>query len=146
MIAHTIQLALTPVFVLVAIGNLLNLLSTRLGRIVDRARELQERHAITEGPAHDMVVAEMRLVDRRMALTHGAIRLLVLSGIAIGTTVTVLFAEEMTNYPLERVAATIFVIAIALLMAAMTQFLLETQVATRALSIPPDYLDDTRGP
>ena len=41
MIAHTIQLALAPVFVLVAIGNIMNILSTRLGRIVDRARKLQ---------------------------------------------------------------------------------------------------------
>ena len=35
MIAQTIQLALAPVFVLVAIGNLLNLLSSRLGRAAD---------------------------------------------------------------------------------------------------------------
>ena len=56
MIAHTIQLALAPVFVLVAIGNILNLLSTRLGRIVDRARVLQQKHSETFGSDHDMVV------------------------------------------------------------------------------------------
>ena len=43
MIAQTIQLALAPVFVLVAIGNIMNILSTRLGRIVDRSRVLQEQ-------------------------------------------------------------------------------------------------------
>ena len=53
MIAQTIQLALAPVFVLVAIGNILNLLSSRLGRVVDRSRHLQERHMATEGPDHD---------------------------------------------------------------------------------------------
>jgi len=56
MIAHTIQLALAPVFVLVAIGNIMNILSTRLGRIVDRARHLQQRHAETFGSEHAMVV------------------------------------------------------------------------------------------
>ena len=48
MIAQTIQLALAPVFVLVAIGNIMNLLSTRLSRVVDRSRHLQERHVATE--------------------------------------------------------------------------------------------------
>ena len=59
MIAQTIQLALAPVFVLVAIGNILNLLSSRLGRVVDRSRDLQGLHMATEGIEHDMVVAEI---------------------------------------------------------------------------------------
>jgi hypothetical protein len=105
MIAHTIQLALAPVFVLVAIGNIMNILSTRLGRIVDRARALQKLYGETTGAAHDIVVLEMRQVDLRIELNTKAIRLLVMSGLAIGTTVAILFLEEMVNVPLERVAA-----------------------------------------
>ena len=63
MIAQTIQLALAPVFVLVAMGNILNLLSSRLGRVVDRARSLQDRHVATEGRDHDEVVAEIRMIE-----------------------------------------------------------------------------------
>ena len=47
MIAQTIQLALAPVFVLVAIGNIMNILATRLGRVVDRSRVLQQLHGTT---------------------------------------------------------------------------------------------------
>ncbi len=43
MIAQTIQLALAPVFVLVAIGNILNILAQRLSRVVDRSRLLQRQ-------------------------------------------------------------------------------------------------------
>ena len=39
----------------------------RLGRIVDRSRMLQERHGATEGTEHDMIVREIRLIDRRIA-------------------------------------------------------------------------------
>jgi hypothetical protein len=141
MIAHTIQLALAPVFVLVAIGNLLNILSTRLGRIVDRARVLQQQHGQTAGPAHDMVVSEIRAIDQRIKLNTDAIRLLVLSGLVIGTTVAILFVEEMFNVPLERVAGVFFILAIALLMWALTLFLRETQVAAATLRIPRDYLE-----
>jgi len=141
MIAQTIQLALAPVFVLVAIGNMLNLISTRLGRVVDRARILQDLHTGTSGPAHDMVVTEIRLVDRRMTLSTSAIRLLVLSCLFIGTTVALLFIEEVAKANLQNAATCTFIIALALLMWGLLLFLRETQVAAQALRIPRDYLE-----
>lgn len=141
MIAQTIQLALAPVFVLVAIGNMLNLISTRLGRVVDRARILQNLHTTTSGTAHDMVVIEIRLVDRRMLLSTRAIRLLVLSCIFVGTTVALLFLEQVTHMNLQIVAAGTFIVALALLMWGLLLFLRETQVAAQALRIPRDYLE-----
>jgi len=145
MIAHTIQLALAPVFVLVAIGNIMNILSTRLGRIVDRARTLQQRHSETFGSEHDMVVTEIRAIDERIKLITRAIATLVVSGLSIGTTVAILFVEEMAGYPLETVAAVFFLIAIGLLMWALLLFLKETRVAAATLRIPRDYLELHRG-
>jgi hypothetical protein len=37
-IAHPIQIALTPIFLISAIGATLNILTSRLARIVDRVR------------------------------------------------------------------------------------------------------------
>ena len=141
MIAQTIQLALAPVFVLVAIGNIMNILSTRLGRIVDRSRHLQDRHMATSGPDHDMVVLEIRAIDRRISLITRAIRLLVISGLAIGTTVAVLFLEELATFNLRQIAAGFFLLAIALLMWALVIFLGEIQIAAAQLRIPRDYLE-----
>ena len=141
MIAQTIQLALAPVFVLVAIGNILNLLSSRLGRVVDRSREMQDRHLATEGPDHDMVVAEIRMIDRRISLITRAIRLLVTSGLAIGMTVAVLFLEEFIAVNLQLVAAAFFLIAIGLLMWALVLVLRESQVAAQQLRIPRGFLE-----
>jgi hypothetical protein len=144
MIAQTIQLALAPVFVLVAIGNILNLLSTRLSRVVDRSRVLQGLHMATEGPEHDIVVQEIRLLDRRIGLITGSIRLLVLSGLAIGTTVAVLFLEDFVGLKLQLVAAGFFLVAIALLMWALLLFLRETRIAAEQLRIPRAYLEPDR--
>lgn len=141
MIAQTIQLALAPVFVLVAIGNIMNLLSSRLGRVVDRSRDLQERHVATEGPEHDMVVSEIRLLDRRITLITRAILLLVSSGLAIGTTVAVLFLEELAGLELQRLAAGTFMVAIVLMMWALLLFLSETRIAAEQLKVPRDYLE-----
>lgn len=144
MIAHTIQLSVAPVFLLVAMGNFLNLLSTRLSRVVDRWRVLQARYRETDGVEHDLIVAEIRTVDQRLRLVSRAMRLLVLAGLSIGMTVATLFLEEMLSYPLERVAAVLFLIAVALLMGGLLTFLVETRVAGQSLRIPSDYLERHR--
>jgi Protein of unknown function (DUF2721) len=42
-VAHAIQLAVAPVFLLTGIGAILAVMTNRLGRIIDRARVLEER-------------------------------------------------------------------------------------------------------
>ncbi|MET0180262.1 MAG: DUF2721 domain-containing protein [Novosphingobium sp.] len=141
MIAQTIQLALTPVFMLVAIGNIMNILSTRLGRVVDRSRHLQTLHAETSGREHDMVVIEIRLVDRRIKLIGRALLLLVSSGVIVGLTVGLLFLEQSAGFRLDGFLAGAFFVSVALMMIALLLFLHETRVATAALRIPKDYLE-----
>ena len=141
MIAQTIQLALAPVFVLVAIGNILNLLSSRLGRVVDRSRNLQTRHMATQGSEHDMVVAEIRLLDQRIHLITRAVFALVISGLAIGTTVAELFLQQLVGADLQLLAALTFLVAIGLLMWALVLFLRETRVSAQQLRIPRGYLE-----
>lgn len=141
MIAQTIQLALAPVFVLVAIGNILNLLSGRLGRVVDRSRQLQDRFTRTEGPDREELVAEIRMIDQRISLITRAIRLMVIAGLSIGVTVAVLFLEELVRLNLQRLAAATFLLAVGLLMWALVLFLREIQVSARQLRIPRMYLE-----
>jgi len=144
MIAQTIQLALAPVFVLVAMGNIMNILSMRLGRAVDRSRQLQALHLETEGAEHDRVVRAMRTLDRRLALITRAITLLVLSGLTIGTCVALLFVEELFKVNLQQVAGAAFFLAILLLMGALWLFLHEIRIAAGAIRISEMYLEPER--
>lgn len=141
MIAQTIQLSLAPVFVLVAIGNIMNILTTRLGRIVDRSRTLQALHGTTTGPEHDAVVTEMRAVDRRIQLIGHALTILVMSGIAIGLTVGMLFLGEMLGQEFRIATQVMFFAAIALLMIALVYLLLETRLVAQTLRLPQDLLE-----
>ena len=144
MVAQTIQLALAPVFVLVAIGNIMNILANRLARIVDRSRYLQTQHAATSDAEHDRVVREIRTVDRRIAMISRAIFSLVLSGLTIGLCVALLFLEELLDVNLQQVAAAAFIGAIGLLMIALLLFMRETRHATAVLRIPRTYLEPER--
>ncbi|CAM4122442.1 DUF2721 domain-containing protein [Novosphingobium lubricantis] len=140
-IAQTIQLALAPVFVLVAIGNIMNILTTRLGRIVDRSRTLTGLHGETTGRDHDAVVIELRYVDRRIHLIGRALLLLVISGLAIGVTVGALFIGEMAGMELRSMTGISFFVAIALLMIALVYLLLETRIAASSLRLPRALLE-----
>jgi hypothetical protein len=141
LIVQTIQLALTPVFMLVAIGNIMSTLSARLGRIVDRSRVLQDRHPETSGPEHDALVREIRMVDRRIHLIGRAILLLVIASLCVGVTVVLLFVEDFAGVDLKPVVGTTFIVAVALLIGALLLFLRETREATAALRIPETYLE-----
>ena len=66
---------------------------------------------------------------------------LVLSGLAIGTTVAVLFLDEVAGFKLPLVAAGFFLVALALMMVALLLFLAETRVAAAQLRIPRGYLE-----
>ncbi len=141
MIADTIQISLAPVFVLVAIASILNFLTTRLGRVVDRSRLLQELYATTTGEEHDLIVTEIRSLAKRIELAGRAILLLVLSGLTIGTTVVVLFIGGMSGTNVDQIAATTFIIAIGFLLAGLVTFLHETREASATLRIPEMYLE-----
>ncbi|MGB3753380.1 MAG: DUF2721 domain-containing protein [Parerythrobacter sp.] len=144
MIAETIQLAVAPVFLLVAIASILNLLAARLGRIVDRSRHLQGIHTETTGVAHDKVVAELRTVAHRIDLINRAMFLLVLSGLVVGLTVVLLFIGEAGGVSLAQAAAAAFIVSIGLLMFALVLFLAEARAASNSLRIPDTFLERDR--
>lgn len=95
----------------------------------------------TEGQEHDEVVREIRAIARRIHLITRAIFLLVLAGLAIGTTVAVLFLEEMAGLRLPLLAAAFFLLAVGLMMWGLVLFLTETRIAARQLRIPKGYLE-----
>ncbi len=144
MIAQTIQLALAPVFVLVAIGNILNLLAGRLGRVVDRARVLQGKYKETEGAEHDEVVREIRSVDQRIAMINRAMLLLVVSALMIGLTVLSIFLTTYYWADLGWLDGVFFLFALTLLMIALVTFLSEARLASSTLRIPARLLESHR--
>ena len=93
-ITNNIQLALAPVFLLTAVATLLNAISTRLARSVDRMRTIQKM--IVSGvnisePALKHLLIEASEAKSRGRLCTAAIFFNVLSGIFISLTVLELF-------------------------------------------------------
>src|SRR5258708_39210411 len=80
-IARVIQLAIAPVFLLTAIGTIINALISRLGRAVDRRRAVEDLLDASEGEAREDMLAELRILARRIVLALWSIGLSVLSAL-----------------------------------------------------------------
>ena len=93
-ITNNIQLALAPVFLLTAVATLINAISARLARSVDRMRAIQYR--IQEGGIQDQAVLMHMMKEANEAKIRGrlctaAIFFDILSGVFISLTVLELF-------------------------------------------------------
>lgn len=140
-IAQTIQLSVTPVFLLVATGSLLNVIAGRLARVVDRSRVLMERWPDTEGVEHDRIVAELRVADRRMAVINNSILASVAGGIVVCLLVALLFTQAFTGANLAVAASWAFAVAMLLLLISLILFLIEVRLAIRTIRVPMDLLE-----
>lgn len=137
-IAHTIQLAVAPVFLLAGLGQLLNLLATRLSRVVDRSRWIEERfHALDR----DRAVWELRLLDRRMTIISWAITLCTVSAVSVCLVVAGLFIARLMGMGFGRSVAALFILAMALLVAALGLFLFEVHFANRSIRVRNELLE-----
>jgi hypothetical protein len=133
-VAQVIQAAVAPVFLLTGVAGTLNVLASRIGRIIDRARIMEDRlHSATEELSRDLH-ARLRVLSRRATLINRAIALCVLSGLLVSLVVAALFVSASLRIDLALPIATAFVIALLSLAAALLLFLREIFIATAALT------------
>jgi hypothetical protein len=137
-IAHAIQLAVAPVFLLSGIGVLLGVLTNRLARIVDRARKVEESQRQETPPAPEIARDQLRVAARRSRLINVAITLSTIAALLVALVVALLFASTFAPINLAGSVAILFVLAMAALVGALLSFLLEVRVAIAALRIGPD--------
>jgi len=139
-ITHTIQLAVAPVFLLTAIGATLAVLSTRLGRVIDRARllELDLQNALPDQRAPK--VAELNQLARRAKLVMFAMTSGVVAALLVCTLIGVAFLAYLFALNLAAAVAVLFILAVTAFMMALVFFLREVFLAIAMLkfSLPPD--------
>ena len=141
---RTIQSAVAPVFLLVATGNLINVMTGRLARVVDRSRSLEERYATTAGAEHERVVWELRRLDRRMGLVNTAIGMAVACGVVVCLMVAGLFLGRVAGFETGLAVALLFVLAMGLLIGSLALFLLEVRQATVTIRVRAELLERDR--
>lgn len=131
-LAGVIQLAVTPVFLLAGIAGLLGVLSTRLGRIIDRARVIERRiPQVKRDEQRTLMRAETTALWRRIAIINWAIRLCVSGALAVCLVIVTMFVGQFVGFNIVAFVAVLFVIAMVLIVLGLVFLLREVNLATR---------------
>ena len=136
-VSHSIQLAVAPVFMLTAIGAMISALATRLARIIDRGRVLEDRMDALPEESHTHqahVFAELTRLRKRGRIVNAAMMLLTLSAVFIGATVMTLFLVETAGAPTRSLVPYTFMGGIICFVFALLCFFVETLLAGKALN------------
>ncbi|MGB4599363.1 MAG: DUF2721 domain-containing protein [Trichlorobacter sp.] len=137
-VAHAIQLAVAPVFLLTGIGAMLSVMTNRLGRVIDRARFLEQKLKIVQGSDGEDIRSHLKTLAYRARLIGRAINLCTTTALLVCTVIALLFIGAFLGVDPSIPVALLFIAAMAALVAGLLWFLREIFVATSSLHIGPD--------
>lgn len=137
--SEVIQQAVAPVFLLMGVSTLLGVLTGRLGRVVDRFRELNEKcespKAQAENPYCANYQKELRLLETRGEWVHWAITLCTLSLLLVGVVIGVLFLGSLIKLNMTWLVPPIFIAAMLALISGLGCFLREIYLSKHTFKL-----------
>lgn len=131
MLAHVIQQAVAPVFLLTGVGAILSVLTNRLARVVDRYRSLTDPRE-DDRTSHKL---EMETLSHRARLIHWAISLCTICALFICIVIAALFVGSETGMDPSGVISILFIAAMLALIAGLLCFLREIALATGKIEV-----------
>lgn len=136
-VAHAVQLAVAPVFLLTGIGAILGVMTNRLARVIDRARVLEEK---LEGASPESLAtrrADLAVLSRRAKLIGFSITLCTMTALLVCTMIAVLFLSAFLHFNASVPVALLFIAAMLCFFLGLLWFLREIYLATKSLRIGP---------
>ena len=124
-IATVIQLAVAPAFLLTGIGAILAVMSTRLSRIVDRYRILNQGSKKLN-MEHKK---EIEFLIKRSKWTHWAIALTTVSALLICVLIATIFIATEVLFNFDQLITFLFILAMAFLIFGLLSFLKEVDLS-----------------
>ena len=136
-IAHVIQLAVAPVFLLTGVAAMLGVLTQRLARIIDRARFLEDSLPAASEESRSHHLGELERLSRRARLMNRAIGLCTTCALLICAVIVTLFVGAFLESDVSFAIGLLFVAAMLALFGGLLAFLGEIRLATTGLRIGP---------
>jgi hypothetical protein len=136
-VGHAIQLAVAPVFLLSGIGAMLAVMTSRLGRIIDRARYLEEQLVDVSPEFISTLQIDLKLLSQRAKLIYSAIALCTTTALLVCAVIAFLFVSAFLQFDDSVVVALLFIAAMSTFVLGLLWFLREIYVGTISLRIGP---------
>jgi hypothetical protein len=122
-----------PVFLLSGIGAMLSVMTSRLGRVVNRARVL-EGEVLRDGPK-TVTLDELSTLSRRARFIGRSIALCTVTALLVCAVIVVLFIGAFVRLDTSTIVALLFISAMTAFFVGLVMFLREILLATASLRI-----------
>jgi len=139
-IAHIIQLAVAPVFLLAGIGGILNVVASRLARVVDRVRRVEAEIESHDEDLRRIELSELAVLSRRITLCHWSVGLCTAAALLICLVVMVLFVADLVSMNFAVPVSLLFIAAMVSLTLGLLLFLTEVTIATRSVRVSEQFI------
>jgi hypothetical protein len=140
-IAHLIQVAIAPVFLLNGLGILLNVLTGRLARVVDRVRTSGNLLRQNADPGRaEQIRREFACQRLRLKIINIAIALVAASAFLTCCSILALFLGVLSRETPVQLTVALFAAAVIAVIAALGVFLAEVRVSGKALATETEDL------
>jgi hypothetical protein len=130
-VAQAIQHSVAPVFLITGVGAILSVLSTRLGRVIDRFRILEE---LDDDKKH-LYKTEMLTLIQRCQWIHWAITLCTTSALLICIVIAALFIGSELNKDPSGTISFFFIAAMLTLTSGLVCFLREISLSMNIIKL-----------
>jgi Cu/Ag efflux pump CusA len=130
-----LQTAIGPMILISGVGMLLLNMTNRLGRTIDRSRQLIELLKRCDEEDRRRGRLQLDILWRRAHLLQSAIALIATSALLAALLVIVLFFSVLLRIETAIVLSVLFILCLSLLIAALVYFLRDINLTLRALAL-----------
>jgi hypothetical protein len=127
--------AVGPVILISGVGLLLLTMTNRLGRCIDRARQLTKELPKLIGAERAATVAQVEIIYRRAKIIRQAILLAVTSALLAAVLVMTLFLTAWFHGEQAWLVGVIFIACLSSLCASLVAFIADINLALQALKL-----------
>lgn len=130
-----LQVAIGPVILISGVGMLLLTMTNRLGRTIDRSRQLVALLRDCDEQERNRSMAQLKILWQRAQLLRTAITLATLSALLAALMVLGIFFSVLLNWPLGWLISAFFVGCLVAVIGSLVYFLRDINKTLHALAL-----------
>ncbi len=134
-IVPLLQVAIGPVILISGVGLLLLTMTNRLGRAIDRARQLKADLPRRTDEDRAQVLAQVAMIYRRARVIRLTIILAAVSVLLASVLIITLFVTALLHLELGLLVSLIFIACMASLFASLVAFICDINLSLHALKL-----------
>jgi hypothetical protein len=127
--------AIGPVILISGVGLLLLTMTNRLGRAIDRARQLKHELSVRTGHEREQTLAQVAILYRRAKIIRLSITLAATSASLAAVLIVTLFVTALLQWQQGLLIGLIFVACMASLFASLVAFICDINLSLHALKL-----------